>query len=166
MRQNTKVIIASSQNDEESAPPNPEQRETKPASSSSRKASQPTWTTEPWQGHRRQSIKLAGAPGKKKPASGSVPPLPGQASNVQEAALAVEELENNGLNETLEEGEERGRLFVKVVGIKDLDLPLPRGEYDSDMLKPPFANVPQASDRISRLLWTMACTALPQHGSS
>ncbi|KAJ9243521.1 hypothetical protein DTO169E5_2764 [Paecilomyces variotii] len=128
MRQNTKVIIASSQNDEESAPPNPEQRETKPASSSTRKASQPTWTTEPWQGHRRQSIKLAGAPGKKKPASGSVPPLPGQASNVQEAALAVEELENNGLNETLEEGEERGRLFVKVVGIKDLDLPLPRGE--------------------------------------
>ncbi|GAD93124.1 GTP binding protein (Bud4), putative [Paecilomyces variotii No. 5] len=127
MRQNTKVIIASSRNEEESAP-NPEQRGTKPASSSPRKASQPTWTTEPWQGQRRQSIKLAGTPGKKKPGSGPVPPLPGQASNVQEAALAVEELENNGLNETLEEGEERGRLFVKVVGIKDLDMPLPRGE--------------------------------------
>lgn len=142
MRQNTKVIIASSRNDEESVPSSTDQRETKPATSSPRKASQPTWTTEPWHGHRRPSIKIAGGPGKKKPASGPVPPLPGQASNVQEAAQAIEELENNGLNETFEEGEERGRLFVKVIGIKDLDLPLPRGECNRNVFQALLANVP------------------------
>ena len=67
---------------------------------------------------------------KKKPAPGAVPPLPGQKSNVQEPAAPVEEPEPV-LNEALEEGEERGRLFVKVVGIKYMDLPLPKGRCSS-----------------------------------
>lgn len=29
-------------------------------------------------------------------------------------------------DEEFEDGEERGRVFVKVIGVKDLDLPLPK----------------------------------------
>ncbi|PGH13409.1 hypothetical protein AJ79_03688 [Helicocarpus griseus UAMH5409] len=131
MRHNTKVIVASSRQDE-TTPPNSSQgdadpRGTKSAGNSPRKPSQQTWTTEPWNGKiRRQSIKMAGGMPKKKPVSGAVPPLPGHESNANELA-GVEESEVNGI-EDLEEGEERGRLFVKVVGVKDLDLPLARGE--------------------------------------
>ncbi|KAL4889220.1 hypothetical protein BDV59DRAFT_210496 [Aspergillus ambiguus] len=130
MRQNTKVIIASSRNDEEPVPaPNgaPSSPEGKKPAPTPRKASQQTWTTEPWNGKiRRSSVRAPSSAIRKKPLSGPVPPLPGQQSNVQETA-AVEEPEP-ALNGALEEGEERGRLFVKVVGMKYLDLPLPRGE--------------------------------------
>ncbi|KAJ5815575.1 hypothetical protein N7474_007352 [Penicillium riverlandense] len=132
MRQNTKVIIASSRNEEPAVPAEPapvDPRGTRSAGSSPRKASQQTWTTEPWNGRmRRPSVKTpAGIPKKKPVPSGPAPPLPGQQSNVQEATAPLEETEPQ-LNEIFEEGEERGRLFVKVVGIKYLDLPLPRGE--------------------------------------
>jgi len=123
MRQNTRVIVASSENDE-NQPSTADNREAKPASGA-RKTSQPTWTTVPWNGQmRRPSIKLAGSPAKKKAAEGAVPPLPGQPSAVQDAIA-----EDDEPLDTFEEGEERGRLFVKVIGIKDLDLPLPRGEF-------------------------------------
>ncbi|KAH8696010.1 putative GTP binding protein [Talaromyces proteolyticus] len=134
MRQNTKVIIASSRNEEEPEPPLPstttststEAVDVKPSNSSpSRKISQPTWTAEPWNGKmRRQSVKTTGGI-KKKPVPGTVPPLPGMPSNVQDIQHAVEEPESPAL---VEDGQERGRLFVKVVGVRDLDLPLPRGE--------------------------------------
>ncbi|KAJ5155253.1 hypothetical protein N7492_008056 [Penicillium capsulatum] len=129
MRQNTKVVIADNRNDEEPATPSEttlDPRGTRSAGSSPRKASQQTWTTVPWNGqHRRPSVKMAGGIPKKKPVpgAGAVPPLPGQASNVQEAPPAIEENEP-----AFEDGEERGRLFVKVVGIKYMDLPLLRGE--------------------------------------
>ncbi|CAG7938810.1 unnamed protein product [Penicillium olsonii] len=133
MRQNTKVIIASSRNEEEPMP-SPEQtaqdpRGTRSAGSSPRKPSQQTWTTVPWNGSpRRASIKATGIPKKKPvPGVGGVPPLPGQASAVQEAPATIEENEP-AISESFEEGEERGRLFVKVVGLKYCDLPLPRGE--------------------------------------
>lgn len=129
MRQNTKVVVADNRNDEEPAPldePSQDARGTRSAGSSPRKASQQTWTTVPWNGqHRRPSVKMAGAIPKKKPVPGSVPPLPGQASNVQEAQPTIEE---NEAGPDFEDGEERGRLFVKVVGIKYVDLPLPRGK--------------------------------------
>lgn len=134
MRQNTKVIIASSRNEEE-AMPSPEHtaqdpRGTRSAGSSPRKPSQQTWTTVPWNGSaRRPSIKPATGIPKKKPVpgAGGVPPLPGQPSNVQEAPATIEENEP-AISESFEDGEERGRLFVKVVGLKYCDLPLPRGK--------------------------------------
>ena len=131
MRHNTKVIVASSRNDEESAQPNEDTptnpSATKPASSPTRKVSQQTWTTEPWNGKtRRSSVRMASGIPKKKPVPGSAPPLPGQSSNVQ-GPSSVDEPEP-ALNEALEDGEERGRLFVKVVGMKYLDLPMPRGK--------------------------------------
>jgi hypothetical protein len=132
MRQNTKVIIASSRNDDEPQSANPDTESdasaTKAADSSPRKASQPTWTAEPWNGKiRRQSVRLAGGV-KKKPVGGAVPPLPGIPSNVQDVQSGIDEIESHPAIEPLEEGQERGRLFVKVVGVRDLDLPFPRGE--------------------------------------
>ncbi|KAJ5888717.1 hypothetical protein N7495_008758 [Penicillium taxi] len=132
MRQNTKVVIASNRHEEEPALPNEQSSEdprgTKSAGSSPRKASQQTWTTVPWNGSpRRPSVKVPTNIPKKKPVSGVVPPLPGQESAVQEAPSKTEESEPL-VQDTYEEGEERGRLFVKVVGIKYMDLPLPRAE--------------------------------------
>lgn len=136
MRQNTKVVIASNRSDEEPAAPSDQTtqdpRGTRSANSSPRKASQQTWTTVPWNGRmRRPSVKMAGSSiPKKKPVAGAVPPLPGQPSNVQEAQTNVEESEAF-TNDVYEDGEERGRLFVKVVGIKYMDIPLPRGMRNS-----------------------------------
>lgn len=134
MRQNTKVVIANNRNDDEPSTPvdrtSNDPRGTRSAGSSPRKASQQTWTTVPWNGStRRPSIKMAGAIPKKKPVPGvgAVPPLPGQSSNVQQPPATIEENEPV-LNEAFEDGEERGRLFVKVVGLKYLDLPMPRGK--------------------------------------
>ena len=132
MRQNTKVVIA--RNEEEPALPSDQSTEdprgTRSAGSSPRKASQQTWTKEPWNPQtRRPSVKMAGGIPKKKPVPGAVPPLPGQQSNVQEAQAPLEENEPSA--QDYEDGEERGRLFVKVVGIKYMDMPLPRGECPS-----------------------------------
>ncbi|EEH49130.2 uncharacterized protein PADG_05209 [Paracoccidioides brasiliensis Pb18] len=129
MRQNNKVIVASGRQDDATSPTGSEveadPRGTKSARNSSRKPSQQTWTTEPWNGKiRRQSIKIAGGV-PRKPVPGPVPPLPGQESNAKEGFATVEELEANATEELGEDGE-RGRLFVKVVGVKDLDLPLTR----------------------------------------
>jgi hypothetical protein len=79
---------------------------------------------------------MAGAIPKKKPVPGvgSVPPLPGQSSNVQQPSATIEENEPV-LNEAFEDGEERGRLFVKVVGLKYLDLPMPRGMSTTSALQ-------------------------------
>lgn len=129
MRQNTKVIIASSNSNDEpqTAPQNAAAKnvDTKPENTSPRKASQPTWTAEPWNGKmRRQSSKAPGAI-KKKPVPGVVPPLPGMPSNVQDVQQSIEEVET----EQPEDDQERGRLFVKVVGVRDLDLPLPKSKF-------------------------------------
>ncbi|KAJ5770617.1 uncharacterized protein N7511_002668 [Penicillium nucicola] len=80
MRQNTKVIIASSRNEEEPMPSLQETpqdtRGTRSAGSSPRKPSQQTWTTEPWNGSaRRSSIKPPTGIPKKKPVPG-VGPVP------------------------------------------------------------------------------------------
>lgn len=132
MRQNTKVIVASSHEEDTATTPGQaaaEARISRTPGNTTRKPSQQTWTTVPWNsGRRRSSIRTASGIPKKKPVPGSVPPLPGQQSNVQDATAVVEDAEP-ALNEDLEEGEERGRLFVKVVGLKYLDLPLPKGKY-------------------------------------
>ena len=135
MRQNTKVVVASSashesatENGDESAP---HTRGTRSAGNSPRKPSHTqTWTTEPWNGKvRRKSVRLSvGSPQKKIP-GGPAPPLPGQQSNVTGALGEVAESEANLDNQEADESGERGRLFVKVTKVKDLDLQLPRGMF-------------------------------------
>ncbi|CAO1603460.1 Bud site selection protein bud4 [Xanthoria calcicola] len=133
MRQNTKVVVASSAS-HESVPDTtngqgPVARGTRSAGNSPRKPSQTrTWTTEPWNGKvRRKSIRQSGGATQKILTSGPVPPLPGQQSNVTSGLHSVDEDETM-MPEEIEDGAERGRLFVKVLRVKDLELPLPRGE--------------------------------------
>lgn len=129
MRQNTKVVVAkrnfsnetSTAEDDRPASAddvigNPQPSPRKPQHDRSK-----SWTTEPWNGKaRRKSLRSVD----KKPVSGPAPPLPGQASALQ----AVQEDQSfNG--DDFEDGVERGRLFVKVVGVKDLNLPLPQGNH-------------------------------------
>ncbi len=131
MRQNTKVVVASNREDEAkstSAEADPSHT-TDEVVPSPRKISQPTWTAEPWNGKsRRKSIRGVDKSPRKKAAEGPAPPLPGQVSNVQDGLGSVQEDEiAEEEAEDFEDGAERGRLFVKVVGLKELDLPLPRG---------------------------------------
>ncbi|KAF2751440.1 DUF1709-domain-containing protein [Sporormia fimetaria CBS 119925] len=127
MRQNTKLVVASSRQFSDEKPAGDTEKAPKPAPANSRKTSaerKPAWTTEPWNGkHRRRSLRTASGARRVAP-SGPAPPLPGQESAVAGGLDSVEEA--NG--EELEDGTERGRLFVKVVGVKDLDLPLPKTE--------------------------------------
>ena len=134
MRQNTKVIIASSAS-HESAEPSTEPKEssidssvrgTRSAGNSPRKAS--NMTMEPWNGKvRRKSLRKSGGVPSKAPSYGPVPPLPGQQSNVSSGLDVVSEDASMEFGEEIGEDGERGRLFVKVVRVKDLDLPLPKG---------------------------------------
>ena len=134
MRQNTKVIVASSAS-HESASSEPKDdhdlatRGTRSAGNSPRKASQTqTWTTEPWNGKvRRKSIRKSGGVPSKAGPGGPAPPLPGMQSNVASGLDSVNEDEAVSNADEIGEDGERGRLFVKVVRVKDLDLPLPRG---------------------------------------
>ena len=134
MRQNTKMVVASSASTE-SASDAPSLQDTQPrgtrsAGNSPRKPSHTqTWTTEPWNGKvRRKSIRQSAGSPQKRPANGPAPPMPGQQSNVTSGLDSVAENENALDTTELEDGDERGRLFVKVVGVKELDLPLPRGK--------------------------------------
>ncbi|KIV90593.1 hypothetical protein, variant [Exophiala mesophila] len=141
MRQNTKIVVASERlsNEESRSPGLPavegdlndtQALQANQVTPSPRKTSQPTWTAEPWNGKvRRKSIRVGGekAVGHRKAVGGPVPPLPGQASNAQEALDAVAE-DEVGEEDEWEDGAERGRLFVKVVGVKDLQMPFPQHE--------------------------------------
>ena len=132
MRQNTKVVVANNHVEEEpkTAPAMTDAAQTTDdVAQVPRKISQPTWTAEPWNGKsRRKSIRGVDKSPRKKIADGPAPPLPGQSSNVQEGLGRVQEDEvAEEEAEEFEDGTERGRLFVKVVGLKELDLPLPRG---------------------------------------
>ena len=131
MRQNTKLVVASSAS-HDSASDTADQhdqagRGTRSAGSSPRKPSQQTWTTEPWNGKmRRKSVRLSGGSPQKKTFGGPAPPLPGQPSNVATSLDSVAEDQSLLNGDDFEDGTERGRLFVKVLRVKDLDLPLPR----------------------------------------
>lgn len=134
MRQNTKVVIASSASNETDPDAaddiqDTSMRGTRSAGNSPRKPSQQTWTAEPWNSKvRRKSIRQSGCSPQKKILGGSAPPLPGQASNVASGLNSVAE-DQGPLNEDdFEDGAERGCLFVKVLRVKDLDLPLPKGK--------------------------------------
>lgn len=133
MRQNTKVVVASSRQFSDEKPPAGDvkasaDKAVKPQSSSPRKTSaerKPAWTTEPWNSKtRRRSIRTTSGT-RRAAAAGPAPPLPGQESAVAGGLDSVEEQDGD----EFEDGAERGRLFVKVVGVKDLDLPLPKSRF-------------------------------------
>ena len=143
MRQNTKVIVASSDNTPPLSAyqlkPTPG-RGTRSAGNSPRKGSneRPSWSVEPWNGNmRRKSIKDVGGSVRKRPGSGVAPPLPGQPSNVTSSLESLTE-GTTAVGER-QDGVERGRLFVKVIGVKELNLPLPKGK----LIAPPRRLVPQ-----------------------
>ncbi|KAF1925693.1 DUF1709-domain-containing protein [Didymella exigua CBS 183.55] len=133
MRENTKVVVASSRQFSDEARPTTS-ASTADSTTGEKLAQAPgarkvsgskkAWTTEPWNGKaRRKSLRTASG-ARKARTSGVAPPLPGHESAVAASLDAVTE---QGDNE-FEDGEERGRVFVKVVGVKDLDLPLPKTE--------------------------------------
>lgn len=115
MRQNTKVVTASDKDNEDMRPAS------RSAGNSPVKQHRPqSWTVEPWNGQvRKKSIR-------KRPVTGAVPPLPGRESNTTAMDPVAEE--DAAADATAEDSGERGRLFVKVLGVKDLDLPIPKSE--------------------------------------
>ena len=134
MRQHTTLVVASSASHssvDSSAPDMPPPPKGSRSAGNSPVKGSATWTTEPWNGKiRRKSIRQSGGSPMKRPmaAAGPVPPLPGMPSNVTDFDSTIPN--ENALEdvEEFEDGAERGRVFVKVIGVKDLDLPLPRGE--------------------------------------
>jgi hypothetical protein len=129
MRENTKVVVASSRQFSDEKPPTPTEPTSdaaaKPVSRKTSAERKPAWTKEPWNGKpRRKSIRTASGR-RSRTSEGPAPPLPGQDSAVAGALDSVAEQGDDG---EPEEGEERGLVFVKVVGVKDLDLPLPKHE--------------------------------------
>ena len=129
MRPNTKVVGASNRtfsSESEGTATAPVRRAgSRSANSSPRKPSAEQFLkTEPWNGQtRRKSVRNASA---QRP-EGPAPPLPGK-----ESALGVVDEDyaagSGSLEDDVAEGVERGRLFVKVVGVKDLDLPMPKND--------------------------------------
>jgi hypothetical protein len=115
MRQNTKLVTASDKDADDLA------RKARSAGNSPIKKERPqSWTVEPWNPKPRQrSIR-------KRPVAGPVPPLPGHESNATTLNQVAEEETN--LEVATPDSGERGRLFVKVMGVKDLDLPIPKNE--------------------------------------
>jgi len=126
MRQNTKVVIASNRNfSGDSMPPKSPAvgSGTRSAGNSPRKSSAEKFIqTEPWNGKVRRKSSRRSSGGRKSYAAGPAPPLPGH-----DSALGV--LDEYSTLDNEDEEIERGRLFVKVVSVKDLDLPLPRSMY-------------------------------------
>lgn len=115
MRQNTKVVTASDKDHEDL------RSASRSAGNSPVKQHRPqSWTVEPWNGQvRKKSIR-------KRPVPGAVPPMPGRESNTTAMDPVAEE--DMAADATAEESGERGRLFVKVLGVKDLDLPIPKSK--------------------------------------
>lgn len=124
MRQNTKVVTASDKDGADS-------RLARSVGNSPVKQQQErpqSCVVEPLNGRRKSSVRKGsntnGAAGR-----GPVPPMPGQQSNAV-ALNQVAEEEDQAEPAAPDTGE-RGRLFVKVMGVKDLDLPLPKSECHS-----------------------------------
>ncbi|TGZ77891.1 DUF1709-domain-containing protein [Ascodesmis nigricans] len=124
MRQNTKVIHASSQDMDDEAP----SELNRPGHARGK-----SWSVEPWRaaGRRRSHRDLNSSSSRKRNSNvgtGPVPPLPGQESVSRRLPSVSESDGRSSLASADAETGERGRLFVKVVGVKDLGLPFPQGE--------------------------------------
>lgn len=124
MRQNTKVIVASNRNvSGEVASRSASGAAAQMREPSSRKAStgEKFISTEPWNGRRRRSSRYSSGP--RKSNIGLGPALPGQ-----DSALGIVDEDLVQQDDDEDDEQERGRLFVKVSGVKELDLPLPRSK--------------------------------------
>ena len=99
-------------------------RATRSAGNSPRKTSAgEKWlTAEPWNGKTRRKSTRKSSGRRSNVGVAPAPPLPGQES-------ALGRVDEYMTTDETDEGAERGRLFVKVVGVKDLDLPLPRSKH-------------------------------------
>ncbi|KAK7225755.1 hypothetical protein V2G26_013758 [Clonostachys chloroleuca] len=117
MRQNTKLVTATDKDRDEGF-------KARSAGNSPVKQERPqSWVVEPWHTQQRQkSARRRSA----RLSTGPVPPVPGQQSNAMALDQVAEDAEPAEVS-TPESGE-RGRLFVKVMGVKDLDLPIPKNE--------------------------------------
>ncbi|KAG9253330.1 uncharacterized protein F5Z01DRAFT_709073 [Emericellopsis atlantica] len=114
MRQNTKLVTATDKDGDDA-------RLARSVGNSPVKEQRPqSWVVEPWNGKRKSSARVRpGVP------NGPVPPMPGQQSN----ATGLDQVnEEEQAEAAAPETGERGRLFVKVMGVKDLDLPIPKNE--------------------------------------
>ncbi|KAF2862342.1 DUF1709-domain-containing protein [Piedraia hortae CBS 480.64] len=135
MRQNTKVVVASNRNfsndvglfnKAETRPMSPNTDPVSPhAKVSPRKPSGEQFLkTEPWNPQaRRRSVRNASA--QKAWSKETAPPLPHEGLGVVDEGYAAGP---GAAEDEVGEGVERGRLFVKVVGVKELDLPLPKND--------------------------------------
>ena len=121
MRQNTKVIHASERGPEDEVNPTLE----RPGHARGQ-----SWSVEPWRSNRRRSHRDSSL--RKRPSNGGpVPPLPGRESSVATSnrlPSVSETGRSSSMGSVDGENVERGRLFVKVLGVKDLTLPLPQGQ--------------------------------------
>lgn len=116
-RQNTKIVVATSDNtlndvfytDDDSK------------SSKLKQSRSQSWIVEPWVTSGRNSSDL-----NKLNASDRF----SSAANSKTVAQRRVISQGSRISDfsTLDDGSERGRLFVKVLGVKDLDLPLPKSE--------------------------------------
>lgn len=119
MRHSTRVIHASSREIDEEEPRFHTHKRTQ------------SWQVEPWRasGRRRSTRNSFGqSPGPKQ--DGPAPPLPGQSdlsAPAQNTTPETAAMADDKKAASPENGE-RGRLFVKVIGVKDLTLPLPQRE--------------------------------------
>lgn len=131
MRQNTKIVVASHRRISEDQRPGSRKASAsgyKPVAVA-RKPSAQTWTTEPWNGKiRRHSTRRSSISPVKQHNIGPVPPLPGQDTN----AISENGLLGEDQIDEMDPMGERGRLFVKVVGLKDLKLPMPKSAFSFD----------------------------------
>jgi hypothetical protein len=133
MRQNTKLVSASDKDAEDPW-------KVRSANNSPIKSNRPqSWTVEPWNSQTRRSIR------KGQPILSPVPPLPGQESNATALNKVVEEEYN--VDAAGPEAGERGRLFVKVVGVKDLELPIPKSKLRHYLLPLLCSECPVKSDK-------------------
>ncbi|KAI5814382.1 hypothetical protein BZA77DRAFT_250155, partial [Pyronema omphalodes] len=125
MRQNTKVIHASNRDIVEGEKPSDNVE--RPGHGHARGQS---WSVEPWRSaHRRRSGRDSlgtGGSGRRRTSNGPVPPLPGRDS-ISSRLPSVSEggVRTSSIGSAEGDNVERGRLFVKVIGVKDLNLPLP-----------------------------------------
>ncbi|RDA82476.1 hypothetical protein CP532_5366 [Ophiocordyceps camponoti-leonardi (nom. inval.)] len=117
MRQNTKLVSASDKDGDATW-------KSRSANNSPVKQDRPqSWIIEPWNSSESRSRSPRKRPGT---SAGPVPPMPGQESNAG-AQRQVSTSDTQSEAATIDTVE-RGRLFVKVMGVKDLDLPLPKNE--------------------------------------
>nr|POE66203.1 bud site selection protein bud4 [Quercus suber] len=136
-RESPKVVIASSRNfsgesDGTAKSDNSELKTTAPTdaeTSPGKGSADQHLKTEPWNGHtRRKSLRNASAQKNTAYSREPAPPLPGQEGALHTVQEDLPSTTAAEMDENVPEGMERGRLFVKVVGVKDLDLPMPRNE--------------------------------------